>query len=614
MLKALVLTLGLVAGAASSTARACDSNEFLHTQDGFIFKVVGNSDQVEAYAAPGSETGVFNLDLLQPYYVICEVGDYYRVSEQPTQFVEDALTGKTGYIRKNQVYAWPTSEALNFSPLIWSDRPEIVAWDDEAVVDRFMETGDQRANPPAFREDRQTTLKRERALQPYPVLSSEVKKLRGVVDKRVFNVLFPAELPAGATVVINDQSSDIKQKLEAALVGTTIVIAYDATASQEPYDLAYAIKTAFEGLPEDVQDNVNIGLVFFRDKDDDEKLFVVEPQPVKDAMNTLIDASKSGAMKGGGDAAEPVLDAVYYSMAKFAWASDGRGGGASRIILAVLNGDAKPTTEGFISPDVPAGLDAAELANQLAARAIRTITLQDGPTAGEDLTSVLSTLADGTGGEFIEWAGDHGRETYQTTANELARMSGDAVNEGRRALATLGTNGEGYPTLLLSTLDSAKLNALRQAGIKFTINAGENTALVQPGFMLENPDLLEPQIRIEKDTLDALINLFSILAVTGIDFEAQLDSAGEVIAAIAGEDYDREAPIAELIGKRLGIAFRTPLLEYNLEYMESILPIDRLGVAKRIQDAADRLAYFRDANLEAFNTSPAVWMPVSYLP
>src|SRR6185295_574580 len=123
-----------------------------------------------------------------------------------------------------------------------------------------------------------------------------------------------------------------------------------------------------------------------------------------------------------------------------------------------------------------------------------------------------------------------------------------------------------YPTLLLKTLDGDKLNALREAGIKFNINPGENAVLVRPGFMLENPDILQPQIQIEKDTLDALINLFGILASTGLDPDSLVESAGEAIAAIAGEDFDKDAPIGDLIKKRLGINFKTPFLDFNLEY------------------------------------------------
>jgi hypothetical protein len=37
-------------------------------------------------------------------------------------------------------------------------------------------------------------------------------------------------------------------------------------------------------------------------------------------------------------------------------------------------------------------------------------------------------------------------------------------------------------------------------------------------------------------------------------------------------------------------------------------------VAKRIQDAGDRLNNFLQAHLEEFDKTPAVWMPVDQLP
>jgi len=111
-----------------------------------------------------------------------------------------------------------------------------------------------------------------------------------------------------------------------------------------------------------------------------------------------------------------------------------------------------------------------------------------------------------------------------------------------------------------------------------------------------------------------LIHLFSILGTAGVDVEGMIDSAGEALSAIAGEDYDKSAPIAELIRKRVGINFRTKLLEFDLDYLSSLVPAERLQLTKRIQEAGDKLSTYLEANLEAFDTNPAVWMPVSQLP
>ena len=44
MLRTLTAVSGLLFCAAASAAYACDSNEMMHSKEGFIFKIVGNSD------------------------------------------------------------------------------------------------------------------------------------------------------------------------------------------------------------------------------------------------------------------------------------------------------------------------------------------------------------------------------------------------------------------------------------------------------------------------------------------------------------------------------------------------------------------------------------------
>ncbi len=595
----------------------CESDAMLRTEAGFIFKVVGGSDKIEAMTEPGGTEVGFTLDLLKPYYVICEEGDAFLVTDLPAQSVDEAMTGNVGYVLKKQVDNWPTREALNFSPLIWGeDRPEIVAWDDEDVLNKFIESGDQKLNPPAFREDRASTLKRERSTQPYPVLESEVKLIRGSVEKRVFDVLLPAALPAEATLEFTDKEIIEGEELKAALTGGTFAIAFDATGSMAAFakEAAADISSAFDSLPRDVRESSKVGFVFYRDEGDAEKMFVVDPLPVADAMNALRDTA--AAMDGGGDAPEPVLDAVYYAGMLFPWGgSDGQSAAGSRVVIAVLSDDAKPMTTGLINNQVPAGMDAVTLSNELATRGIKTISVQAGPTAGEYLSSVLSTLAEGTGGTFVEWgAGDRRERVTAAVAAELSSTRVASAEKGMEALSKIAFNYAGFPTIPLSVLDGEKLNALREAGIDFNINPGDNGVLIRNGYMLENPDLLQPQIQIEKQTLEGLIHLFSILGTAGVDVEGMIDSAGEALSAIAGEDYDKSAPIAELIRKRVGINFRTKLLEFDLDYLSSLVPAERLQLTKRIQEAGDKLSTYLEANLEAFDTNPAVWMPVSQLP
>ncbi|WP_240535245.1 VWA domain-containing protein [Bradyrhizobium sp. YR681] len=597
------------------------------TESGFIFKVVGGSDKVEAKKAPGGADAAFTLDLLAPYFVICEEDQFYKVTDLPAETVEQAEKGKVGYVLKDQVHPWPTREALNFSAVAFTgDRPEIVAWDDHDMLQKFLESGNINLGKPAYKEDLQSTLKRERATRPYPVLSSKTEKLRGTVDKRVFDVLLPAALPPETKVVI-DTSKDNKdatlKKLNEAMTSATFAIAFDATGSMAPFagKVAQDIKTAFESLPAEVQKASRIGFVFFRDEGDDEKYVIIKPQTVQDAVAALASAAKPEYMKGGGDPPEPVLDAVYIAHHLFPWAESAgadQSGGGRRILIAVLSDDAKPTTLGKIHNGVPPGIEPGKIASDLLTDSIPVISVQAGPTTGPNLVSVLTTIGEGSGGQFIEWGkGDDEERRRRVTGALAAQLTSRAEKtyaEGKKDLSKLEFDYRGYATIPLAVLDGEKLNRLRAAGIKFNVDPGKGGVLIREGFVLENPDLLEPQIQVEKRTLERLINLFAALGVTGVDVNAMKESAAQALAAIAGEDYDPKENIAVTIKKRLGIQFRTKLLEFNLEYLAGLTRDERLALTRRIQDASKTMTQFFDAHLEELDKSPAVWMPVSQLP
>jgi hypothetical protein len=63
-----------------------------------------------------------------------------------------------------------------------------------------------------------------------------------------------------------------------------------------------------------------------------------------------------------------------------------------------------------------------------------------------------------------------------------------------------------------------------------------------------------------------------------------------------------------------GFQFRTPLLEFHPEFLAGMNQKERLEMTERIPKQAAVLAGFLEANLKAFNTQPAVWMPMSVLP
>jgi hypothetical protein len=623
----LFAVFGVALFALAHPAEACTADKMKTTENGFIFKVIGGSDKVEALKAPGSKDKAFTLELMAPYFVICEEDQFYRITDLPADTVKQAETGKTGYVLKEQVHPWPTREALDFSPVAFTgDRPEIVAWDDEAALRKFMESGNMKLGPPAYKEDLDSTLKRERATRPYPVLSSKTQLLRQSVEKKVFNVLRPAALPPETKVVIqpggagSSARTQLNTRVTAAMTSATFAIAFDATGSMAPFasQVAKDIRTAFESLPQEIAKGTRIGFVFFRDETDTEKRVIISPKPVADAVKILADAATPAYMNGGGDPAEPVLDAVYLAHHIFPWAEGGQqGGGGRRIIIAVLSDDAKVPTTGKIDDRVPPGIDAATIARDLKADGITVISVQAGSNAGPNLISTLATLGEATGGTFIEWGGGDDDERRKRVTGAVASTAKIETikthDEGDHVLAKMEFDYRGYATIPLAVLDGEKLNRLRAAGVKFNIDVGGGV-LIRKGFVLENNDLLQPVIEIDKKTLDSLINLFSALGVAGVDVPAMKESASRALAAIAGENYDPKETIELTIKKRLGIQFRTKLLDFNLEYLAGLTPPERLQLTKRIQDAGKILSRFMEAHLEAFNKSPAVWMPVAQLP
>lgn len=599
----------------NSILYACESKKMLTNESGLIIKVVAGSDKIIAYEdATGSGKEAYKLELMQPYFVICESGDFYKVTDSATDSVEEALAGMVGFVPKHQVFLWTTREALAFSKIAFlEERPEIVAWGDEATLKKFMDSGNKKLAPPAFKENLESTQKREKETRPYPVLNSRLRKLRKTVDKRVYEVLLPAAIPREAKLVIEKKNIDDVKKV---LTGASIVVVFDSTGSMTKFALetAEAIIDSVKAIKERNED-VKMGFVFFRDKDDAEKLVSVPLMSVEDASKALKEVS--ALMKGGGDNAEPILDAVYFATHFYPWEGDkGQAEGGRRILISVLQGDAKALTEGAIDERVPVGLDVNEIAGSLSEENIPMITVQAGEGYGDNLEVVMQTLADATSGEFIRW--DDGATRKKISGALVKSMTSEAtkaVTKGKKAIEAVKFDFDaGHATIPLQVVDGEMLDRLRRNGVDFNIDRGESGVLVRKGFMLENNDLLEPKFQINKETIQALINLYSVLGVTGVDADSFLTSAGEAIAALAGEDYDEKDSISEIVKKKLGVEFRSELLNFDLQYLTSLVPAERLKFSKRIQDAGNTLGHYFEAHLSEFDRTPSVWMPVSALP
>lgn len=598
---------GLLLGQA---AAACTSAEMSRTADGFVRKIVAGSDKVRAFDSTAEGSEAFVLDLMQPYFVICETPDHLRVTDLEALSVAEAEAGLTGYVRKDQTYDWPTREALAFSDLaLLGRRPEIVAWDDREVLKSFMATGDEATHGPTFRENIGATLRRTREARPYPVLGSGEERLLGRSARRVFDVLLPAAIRPSDAVVFD--AADLTRATE-ALTSATIVIAFDATGSMERFArlVAESFKSSFSRLPPDVLAELKLGFVFYRDQDDEVPLESTPPFPVAQAVELLIAAAAN--MYGGGSDDEPVLDAVYHAAHLYDWPAEA----GRRIIVAVLNDDAKAATVGRIDPEdrVPTGIDAIGVARTLFEQGVPLISVQAGPRRGQYLDQVLGTLARETDGVFIRWEeGLDEAAIADALANQLQARAARDIAEGRAVAAQIESI-DGAAVVPLEVVDGEKLQRLREAGIRFNIDLGEGGVLVQPGYMMEAADLLVPQIRMDKRTLLDLINLMSVLAVTGVDADSMRQSVQQSLAAIAGEAVDPSETIGQTLQRQLGVQFRSGLLEFNLEYLEALTPAERATFGRRLQEAAQGLDTFLNANLEHLDRNPWVWMPIAALP
>lgn len=597
----------------ATASQACDADVMAVNENGFILKVVAGSDKIPAFVTPDSEEEVFTLGLLQPYFVICESGGHYKITDLPAGSVDEALTGNVAFVEKAKVFEWPTREALTFNTLIFDrERPEVRAWEDSDALDKFMETGDRAKYPPAFEEDIESTLKRPRDTRPYPVLSSNMRLLRKTKEKRVFKALIPAALPPETVVVVKDKEGAAAAVDEIVEVQqrATFVVVFDATGSMEGVarDVARDLIDAFKRLEGPQASESRVGFVFFRDEADSEKLAMSSLMPIPEASDLLVKASDR--MVGGGDTAEPILDATYVALHHFPWDAQGAG---KKILIGVLNGDAKPETTGRIDGRVPAGIDAVNLVASMQEEGVTMVTMQASADAGPNLKDVLDTLAVGTGGEFVEWKPGDARGV---TSILTRIMTEKAAEEAEAAVAIRKeiSEFEDYPAIPLKVLDGERLERLRRAGLEFNIEDGADGVLVREAFLIENEDLLEPRIQIEKETLTGLINLFSILGTTGVDADAMIESVGEAIAAIAGEEFDSSEKLDAIITKTLGIQFRSGILSFDIEYLSVLNPGERLKFTKRIQEGGNKLSDFLEANQAEFDTQPAVWMPISVLP
>jgi hypothetical protein len=581
----------------------CWGLELLKVPGTSVFmKVVGVSDNINATSEKGSGRQIFSLDVLKPYFVLTEEGEYYKITDRQSG-------GRTGYVSQKDVMQWNTREGLRFAPsiLAMEDRPKIQAWEDLATISDYISTGNQKKYGPAYEESalRSRILSAKR-LRPYPIiLQKKIKIPHEDMYKTIYNVMIPTSIPE-SKVMIHASPEQIKESMSSVV----FCVIFDATGSMSPF--ATNIANTIEELISTIgakQDNASVGFIFYRDIEDSKPYWVENPMSMKNGIEIL----KAVKCDGGGDGAEPVLDAVYISTtSEFIWGNDSGQSGAKKIAIVVLNTDAKPETIG-LSDTVAKGIGANEVANVLMRKDIRVYALQADSSDEGHLISTLTKLANVTGGEF------YGADS--STIEIKRHFSGSIKRLMKTTLETEYKSGEviyskieskdGLSVIPLKVLNEEKLNRLREIG-KVDISRGG--LYIQEGWMFENQDIYQKQILIDKETLESIVRFFSIMGNVTADVEALKKSAQKNLEAMLGEKIPNDAELQELIEKRLGINFNKNLLAFNLEWFSGLVPKERMSLQKRIQIAGDKLGSFLESNTPEFNKEPMLWMSMSYLP
>lgn len=592
-LRWLLAVLVLAATATAETFRTVPGSAVL-------LKVVAASEGVAVTTRPGTSTTAFELELLRPYFVADERADHYLIADSQTAH------SRRGWVGKDHVRPWSTREGLDLDATVFlaDDRPWLAAWHDRAALEAYARTGDKDRHGPSYRTRLDRASLPEK-LRPYPLLDQgRVETLTGD-ERTIYHVLIPARLDSGKVTTPLSPA-----EIEEALATVSFCIVFDATTSMEDYarEMATTINRLLDQIPKEVR-RVRAGLVLFRDRFDEEPFLVLEPGPLEEAAAAL--ARHARTMAGGGDSAEPVLDAALLSITEFPWRVDRST--EKRILVLVANEDAKLETVG-LAKSIKPGLDAAEVADRLFRKGVTVFALQAGPLDRGNLGSTLSALAVSTGGEYYSYSGD--ADSYDRGfASHVKGLIRDTVlrsaAEARRVAAAAVASGDSS-VLPLHVLDPGLRARLERAGA--TVTKGGRAIFVEPAWMFEQKDLHQKKILIDKNTVEWLVLFFNLLADSALDAASLGHGVRELVQAFLGERIEPGTELQEVVEKSLGLHFRTLLLGMSLESFAAMPEDDRRLLQDRIATAGARLSRFLETAAPRFERSPAVWMPISILP
>jgi hypothetical protein len=579
----------------------CWGLEFVKVPGTSVFmKVVGISDNINATSEKSGGSTSFSLDVLKPYFVLAEEGDYYKISDRQSE-------GRPGYVSKKDVRQWNTREGLRFVPsiLAMEDRPKIQVWEDLATISEYVSTGNKKKYGPAYEEyELRSRILSYKRLRPYPVIKQKKIKIADM-DKTIYNVLIPLSIPE-SKVVVHASPEQVKTAMSSVM----FCIIFDATGSMEPFakNMANTIEDILGTIGEK-QDNATVGFIFYRDIGDHQPYWIEKPMPMKLGIEIL----KKVKCDEGGDGAEPVLDAVYLATtSEFGWGGESAQSGAKKVAIVVLNTDAKPETVG-LSENVAKGLNIGDVANTLMNKDIQVFGLQAGANDGGRLIMTLTKLANATGGEFYgaDASTSDIKRHFAGSVKTLVTTTVTKEYKGGETIYRATESKDGSAVIPLKVLNEEKLNRLREIA---KVDVSRGGLYIEEGWMFENQDIYQTQILIDKKTLESLVRFFSIMGDVSADVKSLIGSTKKNLEAMIGEKIPKDAELQDIIEKRLGINFNNNLLAFNLEWFAGLNPKQRVTLQKRIQTAGNKLSSFLESATPEFNKEPMVWMRMSYLP
>ena len=247
-----------------------------------LLKVVGLSDNISIFEAPGSSSVIATMETLKPYFVSDDLGNGFQISSRQGE------SGIQGFVAGQEVATWNTREGLHFEndTFLQDRRASVSAWKSEERIRRYAETGDADAFGPTYREELQTRIG-TRGIIPYPLLDTkEIKTLGGT--KRIHQVLIPAIVAGGA------ETSLTPEEVQQVAGAVTICVVFDATGSMKKYarDFADTVDKILSELSIDTS-LAAAGFVLFRDLGAQYQRFeIAHPMPLADAtMETLVRVS-----------------------------------------------------------------------------------------------------------------------------------------------------------------------------------------------------------------------------------------------------------------------------------------------------------------------------------